>query len=161
MLDKSKGQKWKGINEIGQIERKFGPFKGTGKYLSARSKRGAKYLLPQAVVKGALAHFGAPVWVTWGEGQWAGREMALLSILVSHVVISANEVGTVDGAMRGTKMGRLLAAMLKDRRFKDLRNGECSPKETPKESNWNDLRGSESIRRESRINCTKPNSKKN
>lgn len=120
--------------------------------MNASSKRGDKYLLLQAVAEGALAHIGVPAWVTWGGGQWAGREKTLLSTLVSHLVISANEAGTVDGAIRGTKMGRLLAAILKDRRCKDLRNGECSPKE----SNWNDLRGSESIRRESRINCTKP-----
>lgn len=41
----------------------MGPLKEKWEYLSARSKQGAWYLFPEAVVKGALVHLSAPLWV--------------------------------------------------------------------------------------------------
>lgn len=72
--------------------------------------------------------------------------------LITYILICPNETGTAAGAMRGTKMSR----MLRNAAGVHFRNEEFSPKE----SNWNDLRSSERIRRESRISCTKPNSQR-
>lgn len=74
------------------------------------------------------------------------------SLINICILICPNETGIVVGAMRGTKM----SGMLRNAPGGHFRNEEFSPKE----GNWNDLRRSERIRRESRISCTKPDSQR-
>lgn len=130
--------------------RKFGPLKGEWKYLNARSKQGLNFSFLKQWWR---VHLGAPVWVYLGRGA-IGREGndPFFYSLITYILICPNEAGTTAGAMRGTKMSR----MLRNAAGGHFRNEEFSPKE----NSWNDLRRSERIRRESRISYTKPDSQR-